>query len=86
MPALSIHHATFGEAIRELRREQGITQEALASKSGLNRGYFGAVERGERNVSLANILKIATALDVPASTIHVHAERLLRSRQRSVDV
>jgi len=81
MPALSTDHATFGEAIRELRRERGISQETLASKSGLNRGYFGAVERGERNVSLANILKIATALDVPASAIHARAERLLHSRQ-----
>ncbi len=82
MPALSIDHATFGDAIRELRKEQGISQEALASKSGLNRGYFAAVERGERNVSLANILKIATGLEVPASTIHVRAERLLRARRR----
>jgi transcriptional regulator with XRE-family HTH domain len=40
--------------------------------------YFGDVERGERNVSLANILKIARALDVPASAVHARAEQLLR--------
>jgi transcriptional regulator with XRE-family HTH domain len=81
MPALSVDHAMFGYAIRTFRKESGISQEGLALKSGLNRGYFGAVERGERNVSLANILKIASALEVPASAIHVRAERLLRERQ-----
>ena len=45
-------------------------------KSGLNRGYYGDVERGERNVSLANILKIAEALEVPASVIFVRCEKL----------
>lgn len=79
--ALSPAHAAFGDAIRELRKERGISQEGFALKSGLNRGYFGDVERGERNVSLANILKIADALDVPASEIHVRAEALLGSRR-----
>ncbi|HME04819.1 MAG TPA: helix-turn-helix transcriptional regulator [Solirubrobacteraceae bacterium] len=77
--ALSPAHAAFGQAVRELRRERGIAQEALAMKSGLNRGYFGDVERGERNVSLANILKIADALELPASTILARAERLLQA-------
>lgn len=81
MPALSPAHAAFGNAIRELRRERGISQEGLALKSGLNRGYYGDVERGERNVSLANILKIAEALDVPASAIHERAEHLLDQRR-----
>ncbi len=81
MPALSQDHAAFGAAIRELRNERGISQEELAFKSGLNRGYYGDVERGERNVSLANILKIATALDVPASEIHLRAEALLASKR-----
>jgi len=77
---LSPAHAAFGQAIRELRREQGIAQEAFALKSGLNRGYFGDVERGERNVSLANILKIADALELPASAVHARAEQLLAKR------
>jgi transcriptional regulator with XRE-family HTH domain len=79
MPALSPSHAAFGAAIRALRKEQGIAQERLALKSGLNRGYYGDVERGERNVSLANILKIADALEVPASAIFVRSEKLSRS-------
>jgi transcriptional regulator with XRE-family HTH domain len=81
MPALSPAHAAFGDALRELRKEQGIAQEGLALKSGLNRGYYGDVERGERNISLANILKIANALEVPASEIHARAEALLASKQ-----
>ncbi|HEY3830412.1 MAG TPA: helix-turn-helix transcriptional regulator [Solirubrobacteraceae bacterium] len=47
---------------------------------GLNRGYYGDIERGERNVSLANILKVADALEVPASAIHARAEKLLSER------
>lgn len=81
MTALSTDHAIFGAAVRELRKERGISQEGLALKSGLNRGYFGAVERGERNVSLANILKIAAALEVPASQIHLRAEQLRDHRR-----
>lgn len=81
MAALSPAHAAFGAAIRELRKERGIAQEALALKSGLNRGYYGDVERGERNVSLANILKIADALEVPTSAIHARAEKLLAGQR-----
>jgi transcriptional regulator with XRE-family HTH domain len=78
MAALSPAHAAFGEAIRQLRNERSVSQEGFALRSGLNRGYYGDVERGERNVSLANILKIAEALEVPASAIHTRAEKLLR--------
>jgi transcriptional regulator with XRE-family HTH domain len=80
MTPLSPSHVAFGDAIRELRKERAIPQEGLALKSGLNRGYYGDVERGERNVSLANILKIAKALEVPASEIHARAEQLLADR------
>jgi len=80
MAALSPAHAAFGDALRELRRERGIAQEGLALKSGLNRGYYGDVERGERNLSLANILKIAEALEVPASQVLLRAEQLLSER------
>lgn len=55
----------FGERVRELRLQKGITsQMELASKSGLDRTYIGGIERGERNVALKNIEKIATALGV----------------------
>jgi transcriptional regulator with XRE-family HTH domain len=81
MHVLSPAHAAFGDALRELRKERGIPQEGMALKSGLNRGYYGDVERGERNVSLANILKIAAALEMSASQILARAEKLLRERR-----
>jgi transcriptional regulator with XRE-family HTH domain len=76
MPPLSPAHAAFGDAIRAIRMEQGISQEALALKSGLDRSYFGAVERGQRNIALANILKIADALGVRASEVLARAETI----------
>ena len=57
--------ARFGQRMRQLRTDKGLSQEALAHICQLDRTYIGGVERGERNVSLVNIEKIATALDVP---------------------
>ena len=79
IPGLSPAHVAFGDAIRAIRKEQGISQEAFALKCGLDRSYFGAVERGERNVSLTNILRIAGALQTPPATIFARAEEVLPS-------
>lgn len=59
----------FGENIRALRKTKGISQEDLASLCTLHRTYIGSVERGERNVSLANIVLIARALDTSPSNL-----------------
>ena len=55
----------FGARVRRLRRAKGLSQEELAFRSGLNRTYVGAVERGERNIALLNIRRLAEALGCP---------------------
>ena len=61
--------AAFGQRVRELRTTKGLSQEGLALACELDRTYIGGVERGERNVSLLNIRKIADALGVPAKEL-----------------
>lgn len=77
-PPRSDAHVALGKAIRRLRAGRGVSQEELAHRSGLDRSYMGGVERGERNLSYSNLLKIATALDVRASELLAEAERTVR--------
>lgn len=55
----------FGIRLRAIRRQKGLSQEELAFKSSLHRTYISDVERGSRNISLANIEKLAKALKTP---------------------
>jgi transcriptional regulator with XRE-family HTH domain len=59
----------FGSRIKQFRSAKGITQEKLAELSCLSRQYIGDVERGTRNISLINIEKIATALELTLSEL-----------------
>ena len=55
----------FGDRMKEIRLEKGVSQEALAAAADLHRTYVSSVERGERNVSIVNIARLADALNVP---------------------
>lgn len=59
----------FGARLRELRERAGLSQEEFAGRACIHRTYIGGIERGERNVGLKNILRIATALKIPASAL-----------------
>lgn len=59
----------LGQQVRTLRLKAGLSQEGLADACGLHRTYVGAVERGERNISLLNIVAIAHALDTTPSNL-----------------
>jgi transcriptional regulator with XRE-family HTH domain len=64
----------FGERVRELRKQKGLSQESLALACNLDRTYIGGVERGERNISLINIYKISRALGVSPSELVTDAD------------
>lgn len=59
----------FGSHVRELRTRAGLSQEDLADLVGIHRTYIGGVERGERNVGLLNLLRLARALRVSPSVL-----------------
>ena len=59
----------FGLRVKKLRKEIGLTQEKLGFKSGLHRTYIGMIERGEKNITLSNIKKIADALNINISKL-----------------
>ncbi len=59
----------FGAAVRKLRLLRGLSQEELAEATGLHRTYIGGIERGERNPSLVNIVRLAAALRVSPSEL-----------------
>lgn len=59
----------YAEKVRSIRKELQLSQEELADLCGLHRTYIGAVERGERNITLLNAAKIADALQVSLSTL-----------------
>ncbi len=57
----------FGRRLRALRLRKGFSQEKLAEIASLHRNYIGMIERGERNVTLLNIKKLARALQINLS-------------------
>ena len=78
----SPEHAALGRAIRELRSALGISQEGLADRCGLHRTYVGGIERGERNVSFGNLLRVAGALRVRPSELLARSEGVVTTTGR----
>jgi transcriptional regulator with XRE-family HTH domain len=76
-------HRALGAAIRSLRTQQDLAQEELAHRSGLHRTYMGDVERGERNLSFRNLLKICTGLGVTFTELATEYDRQRTKRPRS---
>ena len=59
----------FGNKVREIRKQNGFSQEELAYKADLHRTYIGMIERAEKNITLLNISKIAKALECKISDL-----------------
>ena len=81
----------IGARIRELRKEQGLTQEDVADMAKLNPSYYGRIERGEINVTVDTLLKIADALKVDLTSLlglpqlkNDLSEKELRAKLRKV--
>lgn len=66
----------FGIAVRQLRQERGLSQEAVALASGIDRAYFGHIERATKTPTLKTVWRIATALDTRPSELIGRAERM----------
>lgn len=59
----------FGQHLAKLRKAKGWSQEKLALESGLARSYLGGVERGQRNIALVNICKLAESMELPPAEL-----------------
>ncbi|MDR1076908.1 MAG: helix-turn-helix domain-containing protein [Xanthomonadaceae bacterium] len=69
-----------GPALRALRGEIGISQEALADRAGLDRTYVSGIERGRRNPSVRSLQKVSDALGVTLDVIFIRARELAEGK------
>ncbi|MBS7348683.1 MAG: helix-turn-helix transcriptional regulator [Comamonas sp.] len=60
---------SFGERVRQIRKEKGLSQETLADLAGIDRSYMGHIERGDQNITLTKIYQISKALRVSVSDL-----------------
>lgn len=72
----------FGQRLAQLRKARGWSQETLALESGVARSYLGGVERGQRNISLVNICRLAATLELPPSKLLAFESARPRSKRR----
>ena len=72
----------FASNMKRLRLERNLTQEVLAEGAGLHTNYISSVERGERNISIGNIERIACALGVTMAELLTEAEKLRKTHTK----
>ena len=70
------YKSELGKYLRETRKEAGLSQEAFADKIGINRTYYGNLERGENSISIDKLQKISRALNIPLSELFLQVEKL----------
>ena len=75
----------LGQQIRRLREEKNLSQEEFAGLAGIDRAYYGGIERGERNVATINIIKIANALNVEVGELFPALSALRRTTKGERD-
>ena len=75
----------LGQQIRRLREEKNLSQEEFAGLAGIDRAYYGGIERGERNVAGINIIKIANALNVEVGELFPALSALRRTTKGERD-
>lgn len=78
---MSREHQWLGEAVRELRGRQRLSQEQLGEQSGLHRNYVGALERGEINATFRTLLRIARGLGESIGFVIAHYEETAERRR-----
>ena len=65
----SVPNQVLGQAIRSARKQRGWPQERFAARANIDRSYYGAIERGEFNITMDTIMKIAAGLEMTASDL-----------------
>ncbi|HDR06666.1 MAG TPA: XRE family transcriptional regulator [Candidatus Coatesbacteria bacterium] len=74
----------LGVTIRRYRQRLGLSQEELARRAGLHRTYIGSIERGERNITLVNIIRLAQGLEVDSVRLFEEMKALKEKVDRQV--
>lgn len=70
----------FGKRVKTLRIEHGYSQEAFAQEAGLDRSYYGRIERGQANLTLSNIAAIADQLSLSLSELFAESPRIRKTK------
>lgn len=76
----------FGQAVREIRLERGLSQEQAALDGGIDRAYYGHIERATKSATLKTVFRMAAALGVQPSAIFIRAEQILEAQAGAHEV